>query len=105
MSVFKNSFKISCITVVTMMLMILTSDIQSANGMRPLGEYKKWLKELPVPVLLESLPRGPVSPSSSSPCTHIPGGKPTGHCTIEEMNFAGHVFPPPLVFPTHVKAA
>lgn len=87
------------------MLMLINIDIQSANGMRPLCEYKKWLKELPVPVILESLPRGPVPPSSGVTCTHIPGGKTTGHCTLEEMNMAGRVSPPPPVFPTHVKAA
>lgn len=86
-------------------MLILTSDIQSANGMRPLGEYKKWLKELPVPVLLESLPRGPVPPSSAGTCTHIPGGKTPGHCTLEEMDMAGRFAPPPPVFPAHVKSA
>lgn len=104
MSFLANSFKILCITV-TIMLILGSENIGSANGMRPLSEYKKWVKELPVPVLLEALPRGPVPPSSAIPCTHISGGKTTGHCTLEEMNFAGRVSPPPPVFPTHVNAA
>ncbi|WOG83256.1 hypothetical protein DCAR_0102431 [Daucus carota subsp. sativus] len=97
----KNSSKILCISVT---IMFLFSDFQSANAMRPLGEYKAWLKELPVP-LVESLQRGPVPPSAANPCTHIPGGKSPGHCTLEEMNVAGRVYSPPPVFPTGVKAA
>ncbi|WOH16152.1 hypothetical protein DCAR_0935701 [Daucus carota subsp. sativus] len=41
------------------------SSIVGGDAMRPLNEYKAWL--------LESLPRGPVPPSGTSPCTYIPG--------------------------------
>ncbi|KAJ6981565.1 hypothetical protein NC653_024839 [Populus alba x Populus x berolinensis] len=66
--------------------------------MRPVhGE--QWLKKhFP---RIESLQRGPVSPSAGSPCSHNPGG--SGHCTMNEMNFVGranHQPPPP--FPSSV---
>ncbi|CAN0887223.1 hypothetical protein LINGRAHAP2_LOCUS15568 [Linum grandiflorum] len=35
---------------------------------------------------MQSLQRGPVPPSTSSPCGHTPGR--TGHCTLTEMNYA-----------------
>ncbi|KAL4272083.1 hypothetical protein GQ457_13G025750 [Hibiscus cannabinus] len=46
----------------------------------------------------ESLPRGPVPPSAGSPCTNIPGG--SGHCVINQINAAGHLFRSPPAFPT-----
>ncbi|KAL0457067.1 UNVERIFIED_CONTAM: hypothetical protein Slati_1045900 [Sesamum latifolium] len=39
-------------------------------------------------LLLESLPRGPVPPSGSSPCTYIPG-QGGGPCPLNERHFAG----------------
>ncbi|KAL8100141.1 hypothetical protein AgCh_032413 [Apium graveolens] len=75
------------------------SIIKSGNAMRPLSEYKEWLSEFEGPLLLESLQRGPVPPSSSSPCTNIPGGGGS-RCTLE-LNFAAGtvvVHPPPPPF-------
>ncbi|GMI64207.1 hypothetical protein HRI_000090000 [Hibiscus trionum] len=46
----------------------------------------------------ESLPRGPVPPSAGSPCTNIPGG--SGHCVVNQINAAGHLFRSPPAFPT-----
>ncbi|KAE8702898.1 hypothetical protein F3Y22_tig00110480pilonHSYRG00095 [Hibiscus syriacus] len=40
----------------------------------------------------ESFPKGPVPPSSGSPCTNIPGG--SGICVVNESNAAGRVFCP-----------
>uniref|UniRef100_A0A5B7CHD4 Uncharacterized protein n=1 Tax=Davidia involucrata TaxID=16924 RepID=A0A5B7CHD4_DAVIN len=77
-------------------LSILFSSItlQLATAMRPL-EGERWLKtRFP---LLESLPKGPVTPSGSSPCSNIPGG--TGTCTLNGKNFAGHVVHSPPVYP------
>ncbi|KAL9352969.1 hypothetical protein Peur_055649 [Populus x canadensis] len=74
------------------------STIQSGAAMRPVhGE--QWLKKhFP---RIESLQRGPVTPSAGSPCTHNTVG--SGHCTMNEMNFVGranHQPPPP--FPSSV---
>ncbi|KAK4405831.1 Pentatricopeptide repeat-containing protein, mitochondrial [Sesamum angolense] len=55
------------------------------NATRLLG-MEKWLKEQAL--LLESLPRGPVPPSGSSPCTYIPG-QGGGPCPLNERHFAG----------------
>ncbi|GMI97426.1 hypothetical protein HRI_003411900 [Hibiscus trionum] len=44
----------------------------------------------------ESLQRGPVTPSSHSPCTNIPGQ--SGIC-VNEINAAGHLLPSPPTYP------
>ncbi|CAI0433969.1 unnamed protein product [Linum tenue] len=36
----------------------------------------------------QSLQRGPVPPSKSSPCGHVPG-RGSGRCPLNEMNVAG----------------
>ncbi|KAJ9700588.1 hypothetical protein PVL29_006071 [Vitis rotundifolia] len=46
-------------------------------------------------VLLQSKQAGPVPPSGSSPCSHIPG---TGIC-VNEMNYAGPFVHPPPPYP------
>ncbi|KAL3578072.1 hypothetical protein D5086_019577 [Populus alba] len=79
-------------------ILLTLSTIQFGAAMRPVhGE--QWLKKhFP---RIESLQRGPVSPSAGSPCSHNPGG--SGHCTMNEMNFVGranHQPPPP--FPSSV---
>ncbi|KAK1395311.1 Transcription factor bHLH [Heracleum sosnowskyi] len=86
------------LSILWVALIILASHnniIIGGDAMRPLSEYKVWLREFQGPLLLESLQRGPVPPSSSSPCTNIPGG--SGRCTLE-VNFAAGatVHPPPL---------
>ncbi|KAG5236324.1 transcription factor bHLH [Salix suchowensis] len=79
------------------------STIQSGAATRAVhGE--QWLKKH-VPHL-ESLQRGPVPPSAGSPCSHNPGG--SGHCTLNEMNFAGrsnHQPPFPSSVIDHSKAS
>ncbi|KAJ6898636.1 hypothetical protein NC652_025222 [Populus alba x Populus x berolinensis] len=75
-------------------ILLTLSTIQFGAAMRPVhGE--QWLKNhFP---RIESLQRGPVSPSAGSPCSHNPGG--SGHCTMNEMNFVGranHQPPPPF---------
>ncbi|KAF6175050.1 hypothetical protein GIB67_039598 [Kingdonia uniflora] len=64
--------------------------------MRPL-EGDEWLKTKGL--VLESLPKGKVPASHSSPCTGLPGrGK--GRCGLNSKNYAGHVArSPPVVFP------
>ncbi|XVE81776.1 hypothetical protein DITRI_Ditri15bG0093100 [Diplodiscus trichospermus] len=44
----------------------------------------------------QSLPKGPVPPSSGSPCSNIPGG--SGHC-VNGINAAGHLLRSPPTFP------
>ncbi|KAL2530778.1 uncharacterized protein Fot_23379 [Forsythia ovata] len=67
---------------------LVSISFEEANGTRVLG-MEKWLREK-VP-LLASLPRGPVPPSSGSPCTYIPGtpSSGTGTCSLNEKHFAG----------------
>ncbi|XAR64914.1 hypothetical protein NMG60_11008806 [Bertholletia excelsa] len=69
-------------------------------GMRPL-EGDEWAKKATsvINIHIQSLPRGPVTPSGKNPCTYIPGGGP-GRCTLaqNEMNFAGHVAHAPPAF-------
>ncbi|CAI9762710.1 unnamed protein product [Fraxinus pennsylvanica] len=69
-------------------IFLVSISCQQANAIRALG-MEKWLREQ-VP-LLASLPRGPVPPSSGSPCTYIPGppGSSTGTCPLNEKHFAG----------------
>ncbi|KAL2230023.1 UNVERIFIED_CONTAM: hypothetical protein Sindi_1596700 [Sesamum indicum] len=66
-------------------LLVMSMTPNQVDAMRLLG-MEKWLKEQAL--LLESLPRGPVPPSGSSPCTYIPeqGG---GSCPLNERHFAG----------------
>lgn len=93
----------TCILWVVLIILASNSSIiKSGNAMRPLSEYKEWLKEFEGPLLLESLQRGPVPPSSSSPCTNIPGGG--GRCTLE-VNFAAVHSPPPPPPPFHKESA
>ncbi|WOG83255.1 hypothetical protein DCAR_0102430 [Daucus carota subsp. sativus] len=97
-SFFKSpSRKTSILLVIFIFLASNNSIIKGGNAMRPLNEYKEWLREFEAPLLLESLQRGPVPPSSSSPCTNIPGSG--GRCTLE-VNFAAGavVHPPPPPF-------
>lgn len=57
-------------------LVLSISSIEQTLALRPLG-------------IIESLRRGPVPPSQSSPCTYIPGGGGRGRCVLAEMNYAG----------------
>lgn len=71
---FKNPLRNICILSIMIIILHTNSSNMGGNAMRPLNEYKEWLSGLEAPLLLESLPRGdPVPPSTSSPCTYIPG--------------------------------
>ncbi|KAI3459469.1 hypothetical protein Pfo_016132 [Paulownia fortunei] len=66
-------------------LFVVSVSLNRANAVRIL-HMEEWLrKQVP---LLESLPRGPVPPSSGSPCTYIPG-QGSGTCPLNEKHFAG----------------
>ena len=68
------------------------------GAMRPLvGEHWVVKEEL----LLQSLPRGPVTGSGHNPCTNIPG-RETGVCKLGGMNIAGNLVHSPPAFPTVV---
>ncbi|KAH7865685.1 hypothetical protein Vadar_009822 [Vaccinium darrowii] len=66
--------------------------------MRPL-QGEEWLNNLKT-LAIQSLQRGPVTPSGASPCTYIPGG-PRGRCALAENegDFSGHVGRAPPAFP------
>lgn len=70
---FENFLRNICILSIMFIILHTNSSIIGGNAMRPLNEYKEWLRGFESPLLLESLPRGPVPPSTSSPCTYIPG--------------------------------
>ncbi|GFP94118.1 hypothetical protein PHJA_001556200 [Phtheirospermum japonicum] len=59
--------------------------LNGANAGRS-RHMEQWLRKQ-APILVESLPRGPVPPSSASSCTYIPGqgGAP---CPLSEKHLA-----------------
>ncbi|EEF45169.1 conserved hypothetical protein [Ricinus communis] len=77
---FTNSFKFFTI------LFTITTPLQLGEAIRT-SHGEQWLTNN----FLNSLKKGPVPPSSSSPCTYIPVGG-SGHCpTLSGMNFAGRL--------------
>ncbi|KAF9673536.1 hypothetical protein SADUNF_Sadunf10G0034400 [Salix dunnii] len=81
---FNKKSRVTSFFTVLFTISFALGTIQWGAATRPVhGEH--WLKKhFPH---LESLQRGPVPPSAGSPCSHNPGG--SGHCTLNEMNFAG----------------
>ncbi|KAF9682985.1 hypothetical protein SADUNF_Sadunf05G0165100 [Salix dunnii] len=67
---------------------------------RPLG--CQWITQ--EGLLLHSLPKGTVTPSSPNPCTYIPVGAP-GSCKLNGMNIAGNVARSPPAFSKHAVAS
>ncbi|KAL0317158.1 UNVERIFIED_CONTAM: hypothetical protein Sangu_2130100 [Sesamum angustifolium] len=79
-------------------LIVLESSCRGTVATRPL-EGEQWLNKN---LVIQSLPRGRVPPSSGSPCTYIPGGRSRGRCALaaEEGDFSGQrpaAFPPAMV--------
>ncbi|KAI3458721.1 hypothetical protein Pfo_015384 [Paulownia fortunei] len=83
-------------------LIFFESSCQEILALRPL-EGEQWLKKN---LVIQSLPRGRVPASRSSPCTYIPGGKSRGRCALAAIkgDFSGHpatapaaAFPPVMV--------
>ncbi|KAF9670124.1 hypothetical protein SADUNF_Sadunf13G0035900 [Salix dunnii] len=64
-----------------------SSLIRKVLAARPL-EGEQWLEKNLGNI--QSLQRGPVTPISGSPCTHIPG-RGSGKCSLGARNFAGHI--------------
>ena len=73
-------------------ILITLSTLQVCAAMRPLHAEKLLKKHF---LHIESLQRGPVTPSAGSPPTHIPEG--SGTTKFNEMNFVGRANrqPPP----------
>uniref|UniRef100_A0A5B7BLJ4 Uncharacterized protein n=1 Tax=Davidia involucrata TaxID=16924 RepID=A0A5B7BLJ4_DAVIN len=61
--------------------------VQPYKASRILNGEEWWTKKGDN-IVLQSLQKGPVTPSDPSGCTNIPGGGGTS-CPIKEMNFAG----------------
>ncbi|KAK7337925.1 hypothetical protein VNO77_18517 [Canavalia gladiata] len=57
-------------------------------------EEEQWLHKN---LLIHTLQRGPVKPSQKNPCSTVPG-RNKGHCTLGEINVAGHLSHPPSLF-------
>ncbi|KAJ9154203.1 hypothetical protein P3X46_027565 [Hevea brasiliensis] len=92
---FRSSSRIRILFTLFTNLFIIISTFQVGAAKRTMhGE--QWHEEHFLHI--ESLQKGPVPPSASSPCTNIPKGG-TGHCpNLNEMNFAGgrvNLVPPP----------
>ncbi|OVA14681.1 hypothetical protein BVC80_1817g27 [Macleaya cordata] len=60
------------------------------------GEEESWMMKREL--VLQSLPRGPPTPSGPSGCSNIPGGGGP-NCPINQMNFAGNVLHHVNVYP------
>ena len=79
-------------------ILITLSTLQVCAAMRPLHAEKLLKKHF---LHIESLQRGPVTPSAGSPPTHIPEG--SGTTKFNEMNFVGRANrQPPPAFPSSV---
>ncbi|KAG6764535.1 hypothetical protein POTOM_032009 [Populus tomentosa] len=92
---FNGNSRVTIVFTVFSILLTL-STLQCGAAKRPLHEEQLLKKHFP---LIESLQRGPVPPSTASPC--IPGG--SGTCELNEMNFVGRANrQPPPAFPSSV---
>ncbi|KAG6764534.1 hypothetical protein POTOM_032008 [Populus tomentosa] len=79
-------------------ILFTLSTLQCCAAMRPLHAEKLFKKHF---LHIESLERGPVTPSAGSPGTHIPEG--SGTSKLNEMNFVGRANrQPPPAFPSSV---
>ncbi|KZV55251.1 hypothetical protein F511_06728 [Dorcoceras hygrometricum] len=70
-----QSFKFEIVLV-----LILTLYCQETLGTRAV-DGERWRRQKRS-LVIQSLPRGPVPSSGSSPCTYIPGGKKRGRCAL-----------------------
>ncbi|KAL6325845.1 hypothetical protein AAG906_030970 [Vitis piasezkii] len=74
----RNSSNSTTIMLILVLLFAVSNNIQQLVAMRPLIEgYASAVKEI------QSLQRGPVPPSGSSPCTYIPE-RNHGRCTLAD---------------------
>lgn len=67
---------------------ILLLGLHKILAARTLEGDQQWLQQKNL--LIQSLQRGPVKSSKKNPCSTVPG-RSRGHCTLSEMNVAGHV--------------
>ncbi|KAL8050412.1 hypothetical protein ABFX02_06G080600 [Erythranthe guttata] len=79
-------------------LIIFESNFREARAIRPILMTEGYI------LVIQSLPRGAVPKSGSSPCTYIPGGKSRGRCALAVAageGFSGHPAsaPAPAAFP------
>ncbi|XVE65896.1 hypothetical protein DITRI_Ditri08aG0036400 [Diplodiscus trichospermus] len=81
-------------TLLLFTLLFISFTAQLGAAVRPWQGEQLFRKIVPD---FESLQKGPVAPSAGSPCSNIPGG--SGHCTVNEMNAAGHLLRSPPAFP------
>ncbi|KAG5232662.1 transcription factor bHLH [Salix suchowensis] len=75
-----------CLAVMIFVTIFFGSCSQKILAARPL-EGEQWVEKNLGNI--QSLQRGPVTPISGSPCTHIPG-RGSGNCPLGARNFAGH---------------
>ncbi|GFY98857.1 hypothetical protein Acr_13g0002580 [Actinidia rufa] len=86
--------------VLVFFALVLLLSTKPHEASRNLREGKEeWMKQ--EKLLLQSLPQGPVPPSSSDPPTFIPARSNTVN-TISQKGFAGHAIPSQHVNPQHI---
>ncbi|XAR58619.1 hypothetical protein NMG60_11014092 [Bertholletia excelsa] len=77
-----------------LVVLVFLLSIKTNQGCRLLdGEREEWAKK--EGLLLQSLPRGPVTRPSPNPGTYIPSSRRTTAKTIGQRGFVGHAMPPP----------
>ena len=85
----RNSSNSTTIMLILVLLFAVSNNIQQLVAIRPLIEgYASAVMEI------QSLQRGPVPPSGSSPCTYIPE-RNHGRCTLADPDQMGVANAPP----------
>ncbi|CAI0433970.1 unnamed protein product [Linum tenue] len=72
-------------SVLLLVAIVLGLSCRHIATARPLLETEQQQQRA---LIIQSLQRGPVPPSKSSPCGHVPG-RGSGRCPLNEMNVAG----------------
>ncbi|CAN1176669.1 hypothetical protein LINPERHAP2_LOCUS32662 [Linum perenne] len=72
-----GSFSTTLVAAAMILVVVLLMGCRPTAAARPLMRLN-----------IQSLQRGPVTPSKPSPCGHVPG-RGSGRCTLSGMNVAG----------------
>lgn len=90
-----NHRNVSAVMLILVYLIVFDSIFLEIMAIRPLAAEQRWRNN----IVIQSLPRGRVPASRSSPCTYIPGGKSRGRCAmaVGEGRHSGHAVGAPPV--------
>ncbi|CAN1233474.1 hypothetical protein LINPERPRIM_LOCUS3915 [Linum perenne] len=78
-----GSFSATLVAAAMILVVVLLMGCRQTSAARPLLETDHLMR-----LNIQSLQRGPVTPSKPSPCGHVPG-RGSGRCTLSGMNVAG----------------